>query len=195
VKETSDMTTKSNNAERAKRLVNLEATRAKHGCKVDFMAEMLQVGDPLADAVIAEINELGKDASGQLNKGLITGHASLDNPSPAIAAFLTELETVPEWVDRDALEKGDVSELSVPPMWKVLAAGGTIELTHVYASPSIAKLLVQTAHLRRWRHGGWPRPGYGSSTSCCPAACCAAPRGTWARPRSGCCTPGCALRR
>jgi hypothetical protein len=149
VKETSDMTTKSNNAERPKRLVNLEAARAKHGCKVDFMAEMLQVGDPLADAVIAEINELGKEASGQLNKGLIAGIASLENPSPAIAAFLTELETVPEWVDRDALEKGDVSELSVPPMWKVLAAGGTIELTHVYASPSIAKLLVQTGSLAK----------------------------------------------
>ncbi|WP_197040283.1 oxygenase MpaB family protein [Mycobacterium sp. URHB0044] len=113
------------------------------------MAEMLQIGDPLADAVIAEINELGKEASGQLNKGIIAGLDSLDNPPPAIAAFLTELETLPEWVDRAALQHGEVSELSVPPLWKVLASGGTIELSHVYASPAIAKLLVQTGSLAK----------------------------------------------
>jgi hypothetical protein len=143
------MTTTSNNAERPQRLVNLEAARAKYGCKVDFMAEMLQVGDPLADAVISEINDLGKEASGQLNKGLTDGLASLENPSPAIAAFLTELETVPEWVDLEALQQGEVSELSVPPLWKVLASGGTVELSHVYASPAIAKLLVQTGSLAK----------------------------------------------
>jgi hypothetical protein len=48
------------------RLANLETAREKYGYKVDFMIEMLQVGDPLADAVISEINELGKVARQQL---------------------------------------------------------------------------------------------------------------------------------
>jgi hypothetical protein len=73
-----------------KRLANLETARQKYGYKVDFMIEMLQVGDPLADAVISEINELGKVARQQLNKGLVDGLASLDNPPPAIAAFVAD---------------------------------------------------------------------------------------------------------
>src|SRR2546427_11916379 len=102
------MTPTSNNAERPQRLVNLEAARAKYGCKVDFMAEMLQVGDPLADAVISEINELGKDANAQLNKGLIGGLASPEGPPPGVAAVLTGVETRPGGVGRDALQKGEM---------------------------------------------------------------------------------------
>lgn len=110
------------------------------------MAEMLQIGDPLADAVVSEINELGKEAKGQLNKGLTDGLGSLDNPPPATAAFLNQLETMPEGIGRNALMAGDVADLSIPPLWKVLSSAG-LQLVHVYASPSIARLLVQTGLL------------------------------------------------
>ncbi|MGW3120107.1 oxygenase MpaB family protein [Streptomyces sp. NPDC001107] len=110
------------------------------------MLDMLQVGDPLADAVILEINELGKEAKQQLNQGLADGLDSLDNPPPAVAAFLTQLETLPEWTDHETLAAGDAGDLSIPPMWNFLTAAG-LQLVHVYASPSIAKLLVQTGSL------------------------------------------------
>jgi hypothetical protein len=132
--------------ERPGRLVNFEEARKRHGSKADLMAEMLQIGDPLADAVISEINEFGRDAKRQFNKGLTHGLGSLDDPPPAIAAFLTQLETMPEWIDRDALVAGDVADLSIPPLWKVLSSAG-LQLVHVYASPSIARLLVQTGSL------------------------------------------------
>jgi hypothetical protein len=135
-------------AGRPGRLVNFEAARAKHGSKADLVAEMLQIGDPLADAVVSEINELGKEAKRQLNQGLTDGLASLDNPPPAIAAFLTQLETMPEWIHCDALLAGDVADLSIPPLWKVLSTAG-LQLVHVYASPSIARLLVQTGSLTK----------------------------------------------
>jgi hypothetical protein len=134
--------------ERPGRLVNFEVAREKHGSKAEFMAAMLQVGDPLADAVISEINELGKEAKRQLNKGLTDGLGSLQDPPQAIAAFLAQLETMPQWIDREALAAGEKTDLSIPPLWKTLTSGST-QLIHVYASPSIARLLVQTGSLTK----------------------------------------------
>jgi len=140
------MTTTAQTTKRPGRLVNFEAAREEHGSRADFMAEMLQVSDPLADAVILEINELGKEAKRQLNQGILHGLDSLDNPPPAITAFLTQIESMPEWIDHDTVAAGDVPDLSLPPVWKALASSG-LSLAHVYASPSIAKLLVQTGQL------------------------------------------------
>ncbi|GAB2764530.1 oxygenase MpaB family protein [Streptomyces bullii] len=134
------------NTERPGRLLNIEEARKKHGSRADFMVEMLQAGDPLADAVIVEINEFGKEAKQQLNQGLVAGLDSLDSPPPAVAAFLAQLETMPEWISHDQLAAGDVGDLSIPPQWTLLTSAG-IQLVHVYASPSIAKLLVQTGSL------------------------------------------------
>jgi hypothetical protein len=35
------------------RLVNFEAAREKHDSRADFLADMFQMGDPLADGVIS----------------------------------------------------------------------------------------------------------------------------------------------
>ncbi|ATB31081.1 oxygenase MpaB family protein [Melittangium boletus] len=128
------------------RLVNFEATRARHGDKADFMARMLAVGDPLADAVIVELDELGKEGRRVLNAGLEKGLDSLESPPPAIAALLRQLETVPGWVDREALLRGDEASLSIPPLWSNLAFS-VGALVHTYSSPAIARLLVQSGRL------------------------------------------------
>ncbi|OJT20668.1 hypothetical protein BO221_30545 [Archangium sp. Cb G35] len=128
------------------RLVNFEAARARHGEKADFMARMLAVGDPLADAVIAELDSLGQAGRQLLNAGLTDGLDSLKDPPPAIAALLRQLETVPEWVDREALVQGDVVSQSIPPLWSNLAFSAG-SLVHTYSSPAIARLLVQTGQL------------------------------------------------
>ncbi|MFF7475727.1 oxygenase MpaB family protein [Streptomyces sp. NPDC008092] len=137
------MTTAQDCPQPPQRLVNFDAARAKHGEKADAMARMLDVGDLLADAVITELDALGKDGRLILNRGLTDGLDSLDNPPPAIAALLRQLETVPDWVSQESLVAGDPVSLLVPPHWNLLAfIGGS--LTHTYSSPSIAKLLVQT---------------------------------------------------
>ncbi|WNG37825.1 DUF2236 domain-containing protein [Archangium violaceum] len=128
------------------RLANFGAARARHGERAGFMARMLAVGDPLADAVIAELDALGQAGRQMLNAGLTDGLGSLKDPPPAIAALLRQLETVPEWVDREALIQGDVVSQSIPPLWNDLAFS-VGSLVHTYSSPAIARLLVQTGQL------------------------------------------------
>ncbi|MGC0312464.1 oxygenase MpaB family protein [Kitasatospora acidiphila] len=140
------MTTTPSSAPFPGRLVNFEAAKAEHGERAEHMVRMLAVGDPLADAVIAELDSLGKDGRRLLNQGLADGLDSLGDPPPAIAALLRRLETLPDWADPDALAAGDRIAHLVPPLWNTLAFSAG-SLSHTYSSPSIARLLVQTGRL------------------------------------------------
>lgn len=82
-----------------------------------MLRDSLFVGDPYADAVIQEIEKQGQPAREQLELGLRSGLASLENPPPAVAAFLRELENPPANIDQSLLAKGDTSSLSIPPFW------------------------------------------------------------------------------
>src|SRR5258706_87718 len=128
------------------RVINLDEARARHGDKADYMVRMLSAGDPLADAVIVEMDALGKEGRGILNAGLADGLESLTERPPAITALLQQLETLPTWVDPDMIGRGEVAALSVSPFWYVLCAIPSA-LVHTYASPAIARLLTQTGRL------------------------------------------------
>jgi hypothetical protein len=128
------------------RVINLDQARVRHGDKADHMVRMLAVGDPLADAVIVEMDALGKEGRDILNVGLADGLESLTARPPAITALLQQLETMPAWVDPDMLGRGEVAALSVSPLWYELSAIGSA-LVHTYASPAIARLLTQTGRL------------------------------------------------
>src|SRR5258705_4779734 len=140
------------------RVINLDQARARHGDKADHMVRMLAVGDRLADAVIVEMDTLGKEGRRILNAGLADGLESLTERPPAITALLQQLEAMPAWVDRDMLGRGEVAALSVSPLWYELAAIGSA-LVHTYASPAIvwcaAPFLVMIAlansEARRWQ--------------------------------------------
>ena len=62
----------------------------------DFMQEAMHIGDPLADAVVAAIHENNK-VRAQLNQGVKNGLAAVENPHPAVAALLTQCETMPDF--------------------------------------------------------------------------------------------------
>ncbi|WP_158578494.1 oxygenase MpaB family protein [Spongiactinospora rosea] len=128
------------------RVIDLDRARERHGEQADRMVRLLGVGDPLADAVILEIDALGKESRRALNAGLADGLASLTGPPPAIAAFLRQMETVPAWVDPEMIRRGETAALSVPLLWFELSAMATA-LVHTYSSPAIARLLVQTGRL------------------------------------------------
>src|SRR5258706_9107551 len=124
------------------RVINLDEARARHGDKADYMVRMLSAGDPLADAVIVEMDTLGKEGRRILNAGLADGLESLTERPPAITALLQQLETMPAWVDPDMLGRGEVAALSVSPRWYELPAIGSA-LWHPSASPALAMFLTQ----------------------------------------------------
>src|SRR5260221_775445 len=128
------------------RVINLDQARARHGDKADYMVRMVAAGDPRADAVIVEMDALGKEGRRILNAGLANGLENLTERPPAITALLQKLETVPAWVDPDMLGHGEVASLSVSPLWNELCAIGSA-LVHTYASPATARLLTQTGRL------------------------------------------------
>ena len=81
------------------RVINLDQARARHGDKADHMVRMLTVGDPLADAVIVEMDALGKEGRRILNAGLADGMESRQRPHvphlnprkcPEIAGYSSE---------------------------------------------------------------------------------------------------------
>ncbi|NGO07055.1 DUF2236 domain-containing protein [Streptomyces sp. HC44] len=126
------------------RVADLEAARRRYGAKADHVVPLLTAGDPLADAVIAELNLYGPRARRALDAGLRRGLPSLgQRPPAAVGALLRQLETTPSWVDPPMLHRGDVVSLSVPPMWFGLCSI-TGALAHIYASPATARLLAET---------------------------------------------------
>jgi len=65
--------------------------------RADLLGWALSAADPLADAVAEEVHALGRDARAQLQRGMASGLIALDDPSPAIAALLTETERLPAY--------------------------------------------------------------------------------------------------
>ncbi|MEU1555555.1 oxygenase MpaB family protein [Streptomyces scabiei] len=121
-----------------------EAVGRRPSVEAERMASLLTAGDPLADAVIAELDACGPRTRHALDAGLRKGLAGLDErPPEAVAALLKQVETPPSWADPLMLHRGDVVSLSVPPMWFGLCAI-TSALVHTYASPAAARLLIRT---------------------------------------------------
>ncbi|WP_329271941.1 oxygenase MpaB family protein [Streptomyces pseudovenezuelae] len=128
----------------SERVIGLAAVDRQTTLKAHRMAPLLTAGDPLADAVIAELDFHGPKALKGLDTALRKGLAGLDErPSNAVTALLKDVETTPSWVDPLMLHRGDVVSLSVPPMWFGLCAI-TGALAHTYASPATARMLLRT---------------------------------------------------
>jgi hypothetical protein len=142
--------------------VDLAVARRPHGPE-DHVVSLLTAGDPLADAVVAELDLHGAQARRALDMGLRNGLASLDaEPPTAVTALLQQLETPPSWVDPLMLHRGDVVSLSIPPLWFALCAT-TCALAHTYTSPATARMLIRagrptdTAARRLTETGVWTR--------------------------------------
>jgi hypothetical protein len=63
-------------------VVDLEAARRRQGAKAGQVVTLLTAGDPLADAVIAELDLHGPQARRALDAGLRHGLASLGGRPP-----------------------------------------------------------------------------------------------------------------
>ena len=114
--------------------------------RADLMAWALTTADPLADAVVAEIQERGRAVRVALAAGIEHGLASLADPPPAVAALLTQAESLPDYVDDALLDEGPLPQYSMPnPVHAISLSAGA--LVRVYQSPSIATVLATTGRL------------------------------------------------
>jgi hypothetical protein len=114
--------------------------------RADLMAWALTTADPLADAVVAEIHEHGRAVQIALATGIQYGLASLTDPPPAVAALLTQAESLPDYVDDALLDEGPLPQYSMPnPVHGISLSAGA--LVRVYQSPSIATVLATTGRL------------------------------------------------
>jgi hypothetical protein len=114
--------------------------------RAELLGWALTTGDPLADAVVEEIHEHGREVRVALANGIGNGLSSLTDPSPAVAALLTQTESVPDYVDDELLDEGSRPYFSTPaPSRAISLSAGA--LVRVYDSPSIAKVLAATGRL------------------------------------------------
>jgi hypothetical protein len=105
----------------------------------------LTTGDPLADAVVAEM-AADRAVRAMLADGITNGLDSLPNPTPGIKALLAQAETVPDYVDDDLLDRGSLPHFVPHPVVHQLSLSAGA-LVRVYDSPSIATVLARTGRL------------------------------------------------
>lgn len=145
------------------RVVDPQTGSSHDGGRVNDLVTMLTAGDPIADAAVAELDTLGPRARQALDTALLHGLASAgERPPEAVAALLKHVETPPSAINPLLPHRGDVVSLSVPPLWFGLCSL-TSALTHIYASPALARQLPRTgrpaniAMSRLAETGAWAR--------------------------------------
>jgi hypothetical protein len=114
--------------------------------RAELLGWALTTADPLADAVVEEIHALGRGVRADLARGIAEGLNSLVDPSPAVAALLSQAESLPDYVDDALLDEGPLPQYTMPNAVHAisLSAGA---LVRTYESPSIATVLAATGRL------------------------------------------------
>jgi mpaB/rubber oxygenase-like protein len=73
--------------------------------QLDAFRTFATLGDPLADALVAEMRTLpAGEGRRQFEQAIDHGIDTVDDPPPALAAFFADVEAVPAWLDRDKLD-------------------------------------------------------------------------------------------
>lgn len=87
------------------RFRNAEPAYRIFGEQSHRLAEAILRGDPLADAVAAEIRADPK-ARARFDRALDQGIEAVENPGPALVALFASVDAVPGWVDFDRMDDG-----------------------------------------------------------------------------------------
>lgn len=128
-----------------RRFVNVEQARAKFGPAVDRLGVLLMRGDPLADRAVEALSALPKArAMAMVDQAITRGIATTVDAPRALVDLFEEVETVPAWLDKEALARG--GQLLFRVGWfggLALAAS----LLFGYASPAGNKPLVFSGRL------------------------------------------------
>ncbi len=127
------------------RFLHVDEARSRFGGSIDRLGELLRDADPLADAVVEAFSkQLPGTGRRMLEEALRNGIGAVHNPPEALRALFAEVDHVPAWVDRDAIERG--GELLLRAGWFGGLALAT-SLVYGYASPGGNKPLVFSGRL------------------------------------------------
>jgi hypothetical protein len=114
--------------------------------RADLVGWALTTGDPLADAVVADMHDGHPTARRDVRLGIQDGLDSLTDPPDSVVALLTDAERLPDYAVDEVLDHGSAPFYTMPPAVHLvsLSAGALIR---VYESPSIAAVLATTGRL------------------------------------------------
>jgi hypothetical protein len=128
-----------------------EAVR-RFGSKAALYAAALRQGDPLADALAADIaGDSTRRIALAFEAALTEGLASVVEPPDSLRAFFDHVEATPAWLDREKLDAGGVSYLRLGPALQICM---TAALAAGYNSAASVKPLART---RRFIDSAEPR--------------------------------------
>jgi hypothetical protein len=128
------------------RFLNASAARERFGDRVDRLGEYLLRVDPVADAVVAAIEEMPAGAGwAQFRRAAQSGIASVPEAAEPIRALFAEVERVPVWVDQEAMERGAEVLMRAGPLGGMVL--GLKSLVLGYSSPGGNKPLIMSGRL------------------------------------------------
>ncbi|GAA3230476.1 oxygenase MpaB family protein [Actinocorallia longicatena] len=150
------------------RVATPEIALARHGERARLFFDALTWGDPVADAVVADVVALGRGRGMRMvRQGLAAGIESVEEAPESFLKLFAEIDTVPEWVDRELLEIGSRSYCRHP--LPILLALGTASLVGSYVNGAAVEPLARTRRftdqgaVRAFETGSWlwaaARPG------------------------------------
>ncbi len=84
-----------------------KARKIAHEMASNYIAHTL-IGDPVAEAMTADLAELGRSKSGQLIQRAMEnpGDEALRDAPASVRTFFEEVDTTPDWVDYSAFAPG-----------------------------------------------------------------------------------------
>lgn len=89
------------------RYMHRDEARRRYGADADRYGRSMMATDPLADAVAALDDELGRGPTrAMLERALSQGIGEVPNAPAALRALFAHVDEVPRWVDRRALDLG-----------------------------------------------------------------------------------------
>jgi hypothetical protein len=114
--------------------------------RANLVGWALTTGDPLADAVVADMHDGHPTARRDVRLGIQNGLDSLADPPDSVVALLTDAERLPGYADDELLDHGSAPFYTMPPAVHLVSLS-TGALIRVYESPSIAAVLASTGRL------------------------------------------------
>ncbi len=134
------------------RYSNLARARRAYGTRVDRLAPFFDALDPLADAVVADMERLGGKGWRLLERALSHGISSVapgelhgESAPESFRALFAELDAIPPWVDDDTLDRGGALLMRAGVIGGIVL--GAKSLVHGYADPGGNKPLVFSGRL------------------------------------------------
>jgi len=127
------------------RFVNAAEARARFGPRVDRLAEFLTKVDPLADAVVADI-EAAHGGWRTFEQAARHGLHTIPQPPESFRALFASLERIPVWVDWPTIDRGGELLLRAGPLGGLVLALKSLALG--YTSPGGNKPLVFSGRLQ-----------------------------------------------